>query len=109
MVMAAAADDGFTTATDLADYLVGKGIPFRQAHEITGKLVALCLQKECRLGDLSILEMKDQCSAIDEDVFHFLTARSSIKRRDIPGGTAGNQVQRAMEEAHDWLAKVSSD
>jgi len=53
--------------------------------------------------------MKDQCSAIDEDVFSFLTAGSSIERRDIPGGTAGNQVRRAMEEARDWLAKVSSD
>jgi len=107
--MAAAADDGFTTATDLADYLVGKGVPFRQAHEITGKLVALCLQKECGLADLSLMEMRDQCSSIDEDVYHFLTAGSSIKRRDIPGGTAGNQVRRAMEEAHDWLVKVSSD
>jgi argininosuccinate lyase len=107
--MAAAADDGFTTATDLADYLVGKGVPFRQAHEITGKLVALCLQKECGLADLSLSRMQDQCSAIGEDVYSFLTAGSSIKRRDIPGGTAGNQVQRAMEEAHDWLVKVSSD
>lgn len=107
--MAVAADDGFTTATDLADYLVGKGVPFRHAHEITGKLVALCLQKECGLADLSLMEMKDHCSSIDEDVYHFLTAGSSIKRRDIPGGTAGNQVRRAMEEAHDWLVKVSSD
>jgi argininosuccinate lyase len=107
--MAAAAEDGFTTATDLADYLVAKGIPFRQAHEITGKLVTHCLQKGCGLADLSISQMQDQCSAIGEDVYSFLTAGSSIERRNIPGGTAGNQVHKAMEEARDWLDKVSSD
>ena len=107
--MEAAVNDGFTTATDLADYIVGKGVPFREAHEITGKIVALCLGKGCGLNDLSIHEMKEQCDAIDEDVFSFLKVESSIGRRNIPGGTAGNQVQSAMEEARDWLAKVSSD
>jgi argininosuccinate lyase len=107
--MAAAADDGFTTATDLADYIVEKGIPFREAHEITGKLVATCLARGCGLGDLSISEMRELCSAINEDVFEILKVGSSIGRRNTPGGTAGNQVKRAMEEARDWLAKVSSD
>ena len=107
--MEAAADKGFTTATDLADYLVEKGIPFREAHEVTGKLVALCLAKGCELRDLTISEMREKCSAIDEDVFDILKVRSSVERRDIPGGTAGNQVKKAMEEARDWLAKVSSD
>lgn len=107
--MEAAADGGFTTATDLADYIAEKGVPFREAHEITGKLVALCLAKECGLGDLDISEMRGKCDAIDEDVFNTLKVGSSVERRDIPGGTAGNQVKKAMEEARDWLAKVSSD
>ncbi len=106
--MAAAADDGFSTATDLADYLVGKGVPFRKAHEITGKLVALCLEKGCGLSDLDINEMKKTCDIIGEDVYDTLEVGSSVERRDIPGGTAGKQVKQAMEEALVWLAKVSS-
>jgi len=107
--MTAAAEDGFTTATDLADYIVEKGVPFREAHDITGKFVALCLGKGCELRDLSISEMREKCDAIDEDVFKILEVSSSVERRDIPGGTSGNQVKIAMEAAHDWLAKVSSD
>jgi argininosuccinate lyase len=106
--MEAAADDGFSTATDLADYIVEKGVPFREAHEITGKLVALCLSKGCGLDDLDISEMREKCSAIDDDIFDTLKVGSSVGRRDIPGGTAGNQVERAMEEARDWLDKVNS-
>ena len=107
--MEAAADGGFTTATDLADYIVEKGVPFREAHEITGKLVALCLARGCGLSDLDISEMREECNAIDDDVFKILSVESSVGRRDTPGGTAGNQVQIAMEEARDWLAKISSD
>ena len=107
--MKAAADGGFTTATDLADYIVEKGVPFRKAHEITGKFVALCLAKGCGLTDLGIDEMREECDAIGVDVFNILKVESSVGRRDIPGGTAGNQVQIAMEEARDWLAKINSD
>jgi argininosuccinate lyase len=107
--MRAAADDGFTTATDLADYMVQKGVPFREAHENTGKLVALCLEKGCGLCDLSISEMREKCSAIEEDVYDTLKITSSVERRDTPGGTAWSQVKMAMEEARDWLAKISSD
>lgn len=108
-IMETAADDGFTTATDLADYMVQKGVPFREAHENTGKLVALCLEKGCGLSDLGIDEMKGACPLIAEDVYDVLKVTSSVDRRDTPGGTAGSQVERAMEEARDWLAKISSD
>ena len=104
--MEAAADDGLLTATDLAHYIVQKGVPFREAHEITGKLVTLCLARGCRLSDLSISEMREGCGAIDEDVFDILKPGSSIERRNTPGGTAEKQVKIAMEEARDWLAKV---
>ncbi|MDF1535643.1 MAG: argininosuccinate lyase [bacterium] len=101
--MAEAADDGFSTATDLADYLVGKGVPFRQAHEITGNLVALCLEKRCGLPDLTLAEMKKRCDLIEEGVFEALDVRSSISRRDVIGGTAYGQVAGALEEAREWL------
>jgi argininosuccinate lyase len=89
--------------------MVEKGIPFREAHEVTGKLVSLCHERGCELRDLSISEMREKCGAIDEDIFNTLKVGSSVGRRDIPGGTAGNQVNKAMEDARDWLAKVSSD
>jgi argininosuccinate lyase len=105
-VMARAADDGFSTATDLADYLVEKGVPFRQAHEITGNLVALCLELGCGLPDLELAEMKKRCDLIDEGIFEILDVRSSIRRRDVVGGTAPGQVTRALEEAREWLDTV---
>ncbi|UCF89512.1 MAG: argininosuccinate lyase [bacterium] len=107
--METAADDGLLTATDLADYIAQKGLPFREAHEITGKLVALCLARGCGLKELALSELKQECGAIDEDVFDILKPGSSVERRNTPGGTAGKQVQRAMEEAREWLAKVRAD
>jgi argininosuccinate lyase len=105
-VMARAADDGFSTATDLADHLVEKGVPFRQAHEITGNLVALCLELGCGLPDLELAEMKKRCDLIDEGIFEVLDVQSSIRRRDVVGGTAHGQVAKALEEARDWLGTV---
>jgi len=107
--MASAANDGLLTATDLADYLVGKGLTFRKAHEVTGKLVTLCLNKGCGLDGLELDVMQRECDAIDEDIYDFLKVVSSIGRRNTPGGTAGKQVQLAMEEGRDWLAKSNSD
>jgi argininosuccinate lyase len=107
--LAAAAADGLTTATDLADYITAKGIPFREAHEITGRLVALCAERKCGLRDLDLTEMKQYCGAIEKDVFGFLEARSSVERRDNPGGTAGNRVRAAMEEAREWLDQIIPD
>jgi len=108
-IMMAAADDGFSTATDLADYLVEKGVAFREAHEITGKLVAHCIEKGCGLSDLDLEALQKEYGVIDDGIFKILTVRSSIKRRDIKGGTSENQVRKAMEEASDWLAQISSD
>ena len=106
--MAEAADDGLATATDLADYLVQKGVPFREAHEITGNLVTLCLELKCGLAELELKEMKKRCGLIDEEVFDVLNVDSSIRRRDVVGGTAHGQVAGALEEAREWLETVSS-
>jgi argininosuccinate lyase len=107
--LASAASEGFTTATDLADYITAKGVPFREAHEITGKLVAICVDRKCGLGDLDLEEMRRHCRAIEEDVYDHLETGSSVARRDNPGGTAGNRVQKAMEEAREWLAQIDPD
>jgi argininosuccinate lyase len=106
--MAEAADDGLVTATDLADYLVQKGVPFREAHEITGTLVARCVELGCGLVELKLEDMKKQCNLIDEEVFNVLNVDSSIRRRDVVGGTAHGQVAGALEEAREWLETVSN-
>jgi argininosuccinate lyase len=97
--MRAAAMKGFATATDLADYLVRKGIPFRDAHEVVGKAVALGVAKECDLADLSLEELRGFSDQIEADVFEVLTLVGSVAARDHIGGTAPKQVRAAIERA----------
>jgi len=101
--MRAAAMKGFATATDLADYLVIRGIPFRDAHEIVGKAVALCVEKGCDLSELTLDELQQFSGSIDEDVFEVLTLEGSVAARDHVGGTAPGQVRAAIERARARL------
>jgi argininosuccinate lyase len=101
--MRAAAMKGFATATDLADYLVVKGVAFRDAHEIVGKAVALCVEKERDLSDLSLAELQAFSGIIDEEVFSVLTLEGSVQARDHIGGTAPKQVLAAVERARQRL------
>jgi argininosuccinate lyase len=105
--MEEAARDPLMMATDLADYLVEKGLPFREAHEVTGRLVALCVEKGCGLEELSLGEMKKASPLVDGDVYRVLTPKASVLRRDVPGGTAPGRVRAALEEAREWLDKIS--
>tara|TARA_B100000470_G_scaffold109071_1_gene84168 strand:- start:12 stop:1391 length:1380 start_codon:yes stop_codon:yes gene_type:complete len=84
---------GFLTATDLADYLVLKGVPFREAHELTGKTVAFCLEKDKTLTDLSLAQLRKISKRFDEEVFDHIALQNSVDRKNIYGGTAKNQVQ----------------
>ena len=99
-----AALKGFATATDLADYLVRNGTPFRDAHEVVGKSVAYCVQKKCDLADLTLQELQQFSSQIDADVFEFLTLEGSVAARDHLGGTAPTQVRQAVARARARLA-----
>jgi len=76
------AEDGFTTATDLAEYLVRKGIPFRLAHEITGKIVLHCIEHGKKLSEMKIREFKEFSDKIEEDVYNILTASGSIEAKN---------------------------
>ncbi|MFQ5674163.1 MAG: argininosuccinate lyase [Nitrospinales bacterium] len=87
---------GFLTATDMADYLVLKGVPFRQAHEITGKTVAYCLDRGKNLDDLSLKELKKISAHFDKDVFGYLSPENSVQRKNVYGGTAKKQVLRQI-------------
>ena len=99
--MREAARRGFATATDLADYLVRKGIPFRDSHEIVGKAVAYGVEKKKDLGDMSLSELKQFSDQIDEDVFEVLTLEGSVSARNHIGGTAPDQVRAAVKRARE--------
>lgn len=102
--MRAAAASGFSTATDLADYLVRKAVPFRDAHEIVGKAVARCVDQQCDLSELPLAELQAFSAAIDADVFDVLTLEGSVAARDHIGGTAPNQVRAAAKRASQRLS-----
>ncbi len=94
-----AARRGFSTATDLADYLVGKGIPFRDSHEIVGKSVAYGVKQNKDLSDMSLVELQQFSDQIEEDVFNVLSLEGSVAARDHIGGTAPQQVRAAAQRA----------
>ena len=102
-VMGAAAKKGFLTATDLAYYLVRRGVPFREAHEIVGKIVAYCEESNMQLEYLSLKQLKQFSGAFTYDVTRVLSTESSIASRDIIGGTSANRVKEAIKRARKNL------
>jgi argininosuccinate lyase len=87
-----AAGAGFSTATDIAEYLVKKGVPFRNAHEITGRIVRYCIGKNKTLAGLELKELKRFSDLIGRDIFSRLTARESVDKKISYGGTSGKNV-----------------
>ncbi len=92
------AEGGFSTATDVAEYLVLKGVPFREAHGIVGKLVAFCLQNEKKLTDLTLKEVRRFYPGFEKDLFACLTVRQSVNARKVTGGTAEETVRKRIAE-----------
>lgn len=101
--LAAGLGGGYMTATDLADYLVRKNIPFRQAHAIVGRTVAFCLSQGKELTELSLAELKTFSEAIENDVFAVLSIAGSVNSRVSHGGTAGSVVAEALNRAEQAL------
>ncbi|SEI79235.1 argininosuccinate lyase [Allopseudospirillum japonicum] len=102
-VMREAARRGFSTATDLADYLVRQGLPFRDAHEVVGKAVAHGVATQKDLAEMSLQELQGFCASIEADVFDVLTLEGSVQARDHIGGTAPSQVRAAAHRARARL------
>lgn len=96
--MLTAARDGFMNATDLADYLAERGVPFRDAHAISGRVVRHCVEKGCRIEALSLRELRRFSKKISEDVYDFLSVESVVNRRRAFGGTARDSVLRRLKE-----------
>ena len=105
-IMAEAARKGFSTATDLADYLVKKKIPFRDSHEIVGKAVAFCLVNNKDLSEMSMEELKKFSNIIEDDVYQVLTIEGSVQARDHVGGTAPEQVKIAVQAAREKISNL---
>ncbi|WP_417910770.1 argininosuccinate lyase [Candidatus Electronema sp. PJ] len=101
--MREATHGGFMTATDLADYLVKKNLPFRQAHRVVGEIVAFCQERNIELTELSLAEMRQFSALIDDDVFAVLTVEGSVNSRVSAGGTAGVRVAEALARAEQQL------
>jgi argininosuccinate lyase len=97
--MRAAASAGFSTATDVADYLVRQGIPFRDAHEIVGKAVRYCIENEMDIQELSLAEWQLFSGRIEQDIFAAITVDASVNARRATGGTALERVQAEIERA----------
>ncbi|TPE54782.1 argininosuccinate lyase [Maribrevibacterium harenarium] len=100
-----AAKRGFSTATDLADYLVRKGVAFRDAHEIVGKAVGFGVKEGRDLSEMTLEELQGFGAMIEADVFEVLTLEGSVAARDHVGGTAPAQVRAAIARAHEELSK----
>jgi argininosuccinate lyase len=98
-----ATDKGFITATDLAEYLVKKNVPFRQAHAIVGKAVGFCIENGKELTDLTLEELREFSDAIAEDVCQVLGTKGSVDSRNTAGGTGTEQVLQALEKAETDL------
>ena len=101
--MRTAAMQGFSTATDLADYLVGKDMPFRDAHEVVGSAVAFGVETGKDLSEMSLQELQKFSNIIGADVFDVLTLEGSVAARDHLGGTAPDQVRARVKEAKSSL------
>ncbi|MCG3732268.1 argininosuccinate lyase [Vibrio cincinnatiensis] len=100
-----AAKQGYANATELADYLVAKGIPFREAHHIVGVAVVGAIGKGCALEELTLEELKAFSAVIEDDVYAILTIESCLEKRSALGGVAPHQVAYAVDEAEKRLAK----
>ena len=98
---------GYPTATDLADYLVRRGLPFRDAHEAAGRAVRLAIDQGVDLADLPLAALKTCSPLIEADIFPVLTLEGSLAARDHLGGTAPHQVQEAAARGRQRLADLA--
>ena len=102
-----AARRGLSTATDLADYLVCKGTPFRDSHEVVGNAVAYGIENNKDLSEMSLEELQSFSDLIDQDVFEVLTLEGSVAARNHQGGTAPEQVRAAAKRALELVKSRS--
>lgn len=101
-----AAQGGFTNATDIADYLVKKGIPFRSAHEIIGKMVLYCIEHQKAIDQLTMEEFKNFSEKIEEDVYGEISLEKCVSGRNLPGGPAAEAVLASISSARKYINSI---
>ena len=100
-----ASEDGYTNATDLADYLVRKGVPFRETHEISGQIVQFGIKEKKKLSELTLVELRRFSSLIDEDIYREIAVETCVSKRSLIGGPAREAVIRSIQRGRDFLKK----
>ena len=101
--------DGFTEATEVADWLAAHGVPFREAHHVSGRLVRRAIEKGATLPELSLAEYQAEHASFDDSIFTAIKPEVAIERRDVIGGPAKARVTAAIEAAIARLAKRNVD
>ncbi|BEP28432.1 argininosuccinate lyase [Helicovermis profundi] len=104
--MLSSVKDGYLNATDLADYLVTKGLEFRNAHSVSGNLVKYSIENNKRLEELTIKEFKSISEIIEEDVYEYINVEKSVNRKISYGGSGKKSVEKSIENAKEWLNKL---
>ena len=97
---------GFTNATDVADYLVNKGMPFRDAHAVSGKLVFYCIERSTDLLSLSLDEFKAQSDLFEKDIYEAISLETCVEKRIVDGGPSKVSVDKQIKNAKDMLLKL---
>ncbi|MCR5109135.1 MAG: argininosuccinate lyase [Lachnospiraceae bacterium] len=106
-VMKKSAANGFTNATDAADYLVKKGVPFRDAHEIVGKLVLYCIDENKSIEELSVSELKDISSDFDEDIYESISLKTCVENRLTDGGPSPEKMKTVIDKYKNYLDDIT--
>jgi argininosuccinate lyase len=104
--MQSACEGGFMNALAAATYLVQRGVPFRQAHEIVAHAVQKCLAKNCALEQLSLEELREFSPTFGPDIYEQLKLEAVLACHDVPGGTAPERVRNAIHQAHERLSAL---
>ena len=102
-VMESSAKNGFTNATDAADYLVNHGVPFRDAHGIIGRLVLTCIERGCSLDDLPLEAYKEICPVFEEDVYEAISMETCVKKRTTIGAPGQEAMKKVIAECRKRL------
>ena len=103
--MAVSAMNGFTNATDAADYLVGKGVPFRDAHGIIGKLVLYCIEKNTSIDALSLNELKEISDKFEDDIYDAVSLKTCVNKRLTIGAPGPEAMRKVIEQNKKYLAE----
>ncbi|MDQ2087820.1 argininosuccinate lyase [Herbivorax sp. ANBcel31] len=103
-----AAQGGFTNATDIADYLVKKGVPFRNAHEIIGKMVLYCTKNEKSIDELTMSELKDFSQLIEDDIYKEISLANCVSERNLTGGPSKKSVLASIKNGYEFLSRLEN-